>query len=611
MLEMQGLRLMHCRMWMEGVREIVSAEESDIKFIVSDHPITIYNTAFAPDSAPCAYPNDPLIELMGSQTVYVLDANTCLILTHVEYAKDPDSVDPTGRRTHAQYRGRTLVRTDAFIRTRKLARDDVIAINALLKARARRYIAASDAAALRPERTFDGDWKAIGNVLRPRDELFRFGGETFIGHNDGSVSYQDAFGRTSRSHEYLAKPRRNADPEPHEPCGCGSNRPFGECCASLASEDRPSWAVLGIRERNLALISAIEEILGLDKVKTWEDVRRELSDEHVVAIHRAIADLWPPDTDLEALLPRPQRGRLRALYFGVPEFRMLEPTVTGWLAYFDEVVIVHPFTNPASVRPEYSPIVSPAQHREQTLRNVLLFLELEPYIGFGLLHVIPDPGDFNAEFGWNAMRMAQERASAMELDEESARRFNGMYGDEALRYVRRLPAPALRHHIQRLAPNTPDALLDGVVAHMKAELKDDPMALLQPIEEGKPNAQMHAIKGYPLESALYLAALTGSIVYTDVPIYWRQLHEHTVAAHDGMDPVWTPTVEALRHVEYPLGVHAERPSNRGCRMHSARCARRCGLLMMLRQTVLMRVRMRRSRRYFEMPSDRCRQTGIP
>jgi hypothetical protein len=38
MREMQGLRLIHFTMWTEGVREIVSAEESDVKFIVTDHP---------------------------------------------------------------------------------------------------------------------------------------------------------------------------------------------------------------------------------------------------------------------------------------------------------------------------------------------------------------------------------------------------------------------------------------------------------------------------------------------------------------------------------------------------------------------------------------------
>jgi hypothetical protein len=38
MLEMQGIRLMHRTIWTEGVKEIVSAQDVDVKFIVSDHP---------------------------------------------------------------------------------------------------------------------------------------------------------------------------------------------------------------------------------------------------------------------------------------------------------------------------------------------------------------------------------------------------------------------------------------------------------------------------------------------------------------------------------------------------------------------------------------------
>ena len=34
MLEMQGIRMMHCTIWTEGVREIVSAEDADVKFII-------------------------------------------------------------------------------------------------------------------------------------------------------------------------------------------------------------------------------------------------------------------------------------------------------------------------------------------------------------------------------------------------------------------------------------------------------------------------------------------------------------------------------------------------------------------------------------------------
>jgi hypothetical protein len=49
MFEMQGISVMHCTIWTEGVREIVSAQDADVKFIVSDHPVTIYNYAIPPD----------------------------------------------------------------------------------------------------------------------------------------------------------------------------------------------------------------------------------------------------------------------------------------------------------------------------------------------------------------------------------------------------------------------------------------------------------------------------------------------------------------------------------------------------------------------------------
>ena len=102
MTEMQHLRMMHCTMWTESVLEIVSAEKSHVKFIVTDHPVTAYNLACPPDSSPCQYPEDPSISLVGSQTVFALDAHRCLIMTNLEYANDPAGVDllaPRPKRT--------------------------------------------------------------------------------------------------------------------------------------------------------------------------------------------------------------------------------------------------------------------------------------------------------------------------------------------------------------------------------------------------------------------------------------------------------------------------------------------------------------------------------
>src|ERR1700686_4808001 len=41
MFEMQGIRMMHCTIWTEGVREIVSAQDADVKFIITSKSFEI------------------------------------------------------------------------------------------------------------------------------------------------------------------------------------------------------------------------------------------------------------------------------------------------------------------------------------------------------------------------------------------------------------------------------------------------------------------------------------------------------------------------------------------------------------------------------------------
>jgi hypothetical protein len=89
----------------------------------------------------CAYPLDPGIALRGSQTIYPLNRDFCLILTNLEYAKDP-STSPLEKRTFARNFRQSMTRVDAFIRTRKLTGQEVAQINFVIKARARRYVAA-------------------------------------------------------------------------------------------------------------------------------------------------------------------------------------------------------------------------------------------------------------------------------------------------------------------------------------------------------------------------------------------------------------------------------------------------------------------------------------
>ena len=547
MLEMQHLRGMHCTMWFECVREIVSAENSDVKFIATDHPVTAYNSACPPTSAACKYPEDPSIDFKGTQTVFALDANHCLILTNLEYAQDPTGVDLLTPRQNARYSGQTLARADKMIRMRMLTPDEVVSINSLLKTRSRQYLAAYEEAWLFPEKTGLVTWEDIGRaLLPPNDMLWGFGGEVYIGYKDGSTQYQDAFGRTDTSHELLKKKASPTAPEPNDPCGCGSGRRYKKCCSSMAIEDRPPWDIYSIRDRNRMFCNAVIDILGLNKKKTWEDVRRELSNDQVKSIHEMLKMLWPRDTNIANLLPRPDRRVFRAVYMGLIDPRTIEVSVISSLAYFDEILIVNPFPNPVYMSPAYSPTQSPAKHKSQMLKNVSVLLTLQPFIDAGIVHLVPDPMEFNANFRRAIRAMIEKRTANWETTSEEMRLGMALGRDDLERRTLRLPDDELRRKTRESQPTIGPELLERTIEYMKEKLANDPFALLQPVSADKDGEELQVMRGMNLELALFVSHLTGSAIYTDASAYWRQLHEHTSAAVDvGQRSQWAPLAEKL------------------------------------------------------------------
>ena len=490
MVEMQHLRHMHCTMWIECVREIVSAQKSDVKFIATDHPVTAYNCACPPPSTACKYPEDPSIGLKGTQTVFALDADHCLILTNLEYAQDPTRVDLLAPRQNPRHSGQTIARTDAMIRARMLTSDEVVSINSLLKMRSRQYLAAYEEAWLFPEKTELVTWEDIGKVLLPpSDLLWGFGGEIYIGNKDGSTQYQDAFGRTDTSHKYLRKKTSPTATSPNDPCGCGSGRSYKECCSGMSIKDRPPWDVYSIRDRNLTFCNAVVDILGLNKRKTWEDVRRELSKNQVKRVHEMLEMLWPQDTNIADLLPRPDRGVFRAVYNGLVDPRTLNVSVISSLAFFDEIVIVNPFPNPVHMDPKYSPTHSPSHHKSQMLKNVSVLLTLQPFIDAGIVHLVPDPMEFNAGFRRAIKATIEKRTENWETTTEEMRLGMALARDDLKRATLRLPEAELRRKVHESQPDIGPELLERTIGYMKEKLVSDPFALLQPVPVGKDSGE--------------------------------------------------------------------------------------------------------------------------
>ena len=543
MFEMQGIRMLHCAIWVGSVREIVSAKDSDVKFITSDHPVTIYNHAVPPTDGACAYPLDPGIALRGSQTLYPMDRDHCLILTNLEYAKDP-STGPLQKRTFARNYRQSITRIDSFIRERKLTAQEVAEINFIVKNRARRYIGGGRKEWLYPERTVTLSWSELRKTLMPpKLGLFKFGGEIFVKYASGEVHYQDEFGRTEKPREFLIKRPPDKPLRPDNYCGCGRGKSFKECCQSKPETLRPSWNEKSIRERNLMLQNAIVNVLELESGKDWVRIRRELTDEKIAKIYNLYEGLWPLETDLLGLLPKPD-GEARAIYTGsihpssITDFALAAPL------YLGELIVAHPFMHPGIMKKEMSPTGNPKSYRQEFLKTILFFLNVMPLVELGLINLLPDPCDFDFHLREQMRSMARARAPL--FDRKNDPRLQTTIEEDTRRGIMLMPPDGMRRQLRTLKPTLTE---EGVEAVMRASVRmreDDPLAVLQEgsLEGGKAGGQMNMFKLAPnFEMTMYLAQATGACIVTDSPFRWSEvqgaIRRRYKAASPGLAPLVT------------------------------------------------------------------------
>jgi uncharacterized protein DUF4238 len=193
LLLLQEIQNLYCAIWTEAVWQIADASNSPTKFIISDHPVTVYNRACPWLSDYCRGHRDPDIRLHGTHTYFPLSLDKVLILTNLSWVRDPYQ-NECGVRPNREML-RTTMFSFADIQTdRLLSEDEVLQINYITKRRAYRYIAAAEEEWLYPERRVSTDhWRKLGGgyLLMPEPRLIHMGGEIFIGYKDGR---KDAFG---------------------------------------------------------------------------------------------------------------------------------------------------------------------------------------------------------------------------------------------------------------------------------------------------------------------------------------------------------------------------------------------------------------------------------
>lgn len=552
MVEMKSLHGLNIAVWTESVREIVSAKNSNVKFILTDHPVRIYNNAFTPGEK-LQYPNEPSILLKGSQTIFPLNDDNCLILTNLEYANDP-SIEPTERRINPQLLRETLVSTDNLIRIRNLNDFEVSIFNYILKSGAKKFIASKNESWLYPERVVSSSWMTFKEtLLPPRHELYKFNSEiVFAMFKDGTTYRQDSYGRNNPVNNFFKKKVIDNELKNNDPCGCGSGKKYKYCCKFISKDKRRTWKEISIRERNLILYEGIAQILSLTPDVSWQDLKEKLSDKRIFEIYQLYDFLWPISTDIYSLLPKPDCTS-RALYSGLLDPRStLLSSINGLIPYFDEILIHHPFIHPAIIKQEINPLIHPSLYRQQILKDLMIFLHFQMQVKEGVINFVPELIPFNLKLAKEMFQMAHENSIEGILSEQEIEKMKFIIEED---YRVALPRHLIEQEVKRRYPHASERQCKEITEYNHQENIKHPYA---PLEDPAGSRLFTSYSMLPnLEMTLFLAQVTGSVIVTDSDSRWRQIENLQRHNSDISLNPWDKVNNLINKLEFVSNIYPE------------------------------------------------------
>jgi hypothetical protein len=213
LIVLQAAYRFHTTMWVEGEWEIIRAQQSPTKFIVTDTPVTFFNPKVFPGSKECRYPGDVGLDKIGTRTLFPLGIDSCLLITHTQLVRNPWA-NPLHSRINARSYQETIKNLTDTQFGRELEEDEVFRINLILKKRATRYIAAADEEWLYPEKRasttlwskLDDDWFTLPHLWK-----VPFTTGYVVGNKDGSKWAMDEYGRNPDHPQYDQRAEREWD----------------------------------------------------------------------------------------------------------------------------------------------------------------------------------------------------------------------------------------------------------------------------------------------------------------------------------------------------------------------------------------------------------------
>lgn len=213
LLTLQELQKIFCALWTECIWCIADASESETKFLLSDHPVTVYNQGCFPASKWCEGFNDPDIWLSGTHTLFPLSLDKMLILTNLSWVRNPYA-NPLKQRPNADLFREAMFNFMQIQTGRMLSDVEVNEINFVLKKRTYRYIAAARKEWLYPEEKIPTQfWNKLGKgyLFMPDPRSVTFSSKIIIGYQNNRADSFDAYGRKPWQAEYDDKEQQDKE----------------------------------------------------------------------------------------------------------------------------------------------------------------------------------------------------------------------------------------------------------------------------------------------------------------------------------------------------------------------------------------------------------------
>jgi len=490
-------------MWTEAIWEVVSAASSEVKFIVSDDPVTFYNYAAQPSTVA----DEPALEMVGTQTVFPLSLDLCLILTHRQLALDPTGVDPKQSRINARYYDTAIFSSDGVIFDRRLSEPEVLRINCLLKSQATRYVAAARKEWLYPERVAEikCEWPDFQSVLLPPRAQIHFTQSIFFGYKDGSMKGYDPYGRDITDEEEIAGMKKSMLAVKR----LFRKDKFSEYLTDLLDKHpQPT-----LQEQNNILLKGIADIFGISEIDVLSDLRETIDADQVKKLYMLIEDLWPVGT--ETLRHFHKGNGSSILYAGEMDAFSLCENLLPLTAYCDHIYLTSPFPHPCCLNEEYNPLNIPQKYLATTYESLICILLMQPWIETEQVRIIPNPLAIDFAFRALTIDSIKRRKGQLEFNPNDLSVLSHIINEHE-RTLCMAPNESLRHMIRKMMPRMPDSGVDALVEHIRDIKKHDITVWTVPVNKCGPQMRVTRI-GENMETTLYLSQMTNTVPYTNLP----------------------------------------------------------------------------------------------